>query len=225
MQNTLNLLRCCLGDARDRGKLKANPSDGVRLGRRRDAVTHDPWTYLRPDEQRAFLSCPEIPVEDRFLVAFAMGSGLRESEQWNLHLGDVSTDRGSVVVRYGSNGSRRRGRATGRAQSKGGPTKGGKPRVVPLFGLAREALDRWLEILPSRPNPLGLVWPSPEGCRRSAKAPRNWQKWLKAAGIVTEKREDQMPVRWHGFSGWRRAWLDRIGHFLGSLTKCPHGLR
>jgi integrase len=161
---------------------------------------------------------------DRLLIAFAMGTGLRESEQWNLHLADVSADRKSITVRYGSNPGHQRNRRNARA--KAGPTKGGKPRTVPIFGLAREALLRWLEILPKRSNKFRLVWPSPEGCRRQPKEPALWKKWLKAAGIVAEKREDQMPVRWHDLrhtcaaslvSGWwgRRWSIEEIKELLG----------
>jgi integrase len=225
MQNTLNLLRCCMGDARDRGKLKANPCDGVRLGKRREAATHDPWTYLRPDEQDKLLHCEDIADEDRRLLAFAMGSGLRESEQWNLHLADVHDAGRKIIVRYGSKHTERRVRAQA-VPAKGGPTKGGKPRVVHLFGIAREALAQQLEALRGRKNPLGLVWPSPRGCRRQPKAPRHWATWLAAADIQPERREDGMPVRWHNLrhtcaaslvSGWwgRRWRLEEIKELLG----------
>lgn len=225
MQNTLNLLRCAFTDARDRGRIKTNPCDGVKLGKRREATTHDPWTYLRPDEQRRLLHCPAIPAEDRRLLAFAIGSGLRESEQWNLHVTDVHDDGAKVVVRYGSARASRLHRSS-MEHAKGGPTKGGRPRSVYLIALARDALVEQLEVLRDRPNPQGLVWPSLRGCRRQAKAPRNWIKWLKAAGIIPEQREDGMPVRWHDLrhtcaaslvSGWwGRQWsLEEIKELLG----------
>ena len=169
-QNTLNLLRCSFEDARRRGRVPSNPCDGVRLGRGREAVTHDPWTYLLPDEQKILLTCDKIPEANRLLIAFAIGTGLRQSEQWNLHLADLRMpprhpEKWVAVVRYGSRRKDKRA-ASRRVKAKGGPTKGGQVRYVPIFGLAREALVRWLAILQTRPNRFGLVWPTTRGYRR-----------------------------------------------------------
>jgi integrase len=227
VQNTLNLLRCCLEDARARIKIPSNPCNAVKIGRRREAETHEPWTYLLQEEQRKLLTCDKIPEDARLLIAFALGTGMRESEVWNLHLADVHLERRLVVVRYGSHHRARAGQRGPKKDAKNaGPTKGGKPRHVPLFGLAKEALVRWLEILPSRPNRFGLVWPSPRGYRRQPHAPRDWEDWLKKAEIVAEQRHDQMPVRWHDLrhtcaaslvSGWwGRLWrLEEIQGLLG----------
>ena len=34
----------------------------------------------------------EIPLHDRHAIAFAIGSGLRQGEQWTLHLVDIHVD-------------------------------------------------------------------------------------------------------------------------------------
>jgi integrase len=49
----------------------------------------DEWTYLDQEEQRRLLACPEIPHADRLIMAFAIGTGLRQGEQWNLELKDL----------------------------------------------------------------------------------------------------------------------------------------
>src|SRR5262249_46487293 len=43
IQNTLNLLRCCLADALERHLIPENPADGVRL-RMKVHQTEEPWT-------------------------------------------------------------------------------------------------------------------------------------------------------------------------------------
>lgn len=210
VQNILNLLRCCLEAAVEKELLDANPARGLKLPKGSGA-THEPWTYLLPEEQAAFLTCEAIPEEDRDLVAFALGSGLRQGEQWNLQLVDVGAER--VTVRYGS---------------KGKATKSGRIRRVPLFGLAADALARQLERLKGQPNPERLVWPLPSGCRRQkGKAPRGWQAWLTAAGLGDPaQRHDGQPVRWHDLrhscasslvaGWWGRRWsLEEVKGLLG----------
>jgi integrase len=212
VQNTLNLLRCALQDAVERDLLDANPAATVCLPRTKKGVTHEPWTYLHPEEQDALLTCEAIPEADRLLIAFCMGAGLREGEVWNLELVDVRTEANAIVVRYGS---------------KGKPPKNGRIRRVPLFGIAKAALDRWLELLPGRPNPHRLVWPLPSGARRQGgKAPKGWKDWLVTAGLAPERRHDRRPVRWHDLrhtcasslvaGWWGRRWsLEEVCKLLG----------
>lgn len=188
VQNALNLLRVALYAAVERKLLPSNPAMGIRLPRDL-AATHDPWTYLMPEEQSALLGAAATPLPLRCLIAFALGTGMRESEVYSLHLADlrgVSAAGGVVtfapdavvVVRYG-------GQARG--GGKGRATKGRRIRYVPIFGYAREALETWLPMLEGHPNPSGLVWPLRGGERRQdAKAPRGWGEALVAAGIVTK---------------------------------------
>jgi len=68
------------------------------------------------------------------MMAFALGTGLRAGEQFNLELVDmrVDGDHPSVIVRYGS---------------KGKPPKNGKIRHVPLFGLGLSTIPLIRRIL------------------------------------------------------------------------------
>jgi integrase len=162
VKSALNLLRVALETAVQRELLAENPARDVRLPRS-SGVTHEPWTYLLPDEQAALLRADD--EETRLLAAFALGTGMREGEMWNLELVDVDERR--VVVRYGS---------------RGAATKSGKIRRVPLFGLAADALRTWLPLLAERPNPHGLVFPLPSGERRQkGKAPKAWRALAEAA--------------------------------------------
>lgn len=211
VQNTLNLLRCCFAAAIDAQLIDDNPAKDVSLPRD-PGRTHDPWTYLEPAEQEALLNCEEIPEADRLLIAFAMGTGLRQGELWNLPLQDVRLDKGKIVVRFGS---------------KGKATKGRRIRRIPLFGLARTAWERWLELLAGRSNPHALAWPMKSGARRQrGKRPAGWNEYLKLAKIVPADRHDGMPVRWHDLrhtcgsalvaGWWGRRWsLIEVREMLG----------
>ena len=44
------------------------------------------WDYLRPEEQHALATCPEVPTWARLMMRVAWGTGLRQGEQWNLEL-------------------------------------------------------------------------------------------------------------------------------------------
>lgn len=126
------------------------------------------WTYLVMSEQDRICSAEGIPFADRMAIAFAIGSGLRQGEQWTLHLADVHAfdEHPHVIVRYG-------GRKRGQFQ----PPKNGKIRRVELFGRALEAARAWLAELPRwcPHNSFGLMWPTKRGCiRRDSKAPRGW---------------------------------------------------
>jgi integrase len=221
IQNVLNLLRCCLADALHRGHIRENPADGVRL-RMKVERTEEPWTYLTHDEQRAVFACEDIPSADRLILQFAIGTGLREGEIWNLELRDLHTDgpKPYVFVRFGS---------------KGKPPKNGKARRVPLFGYGLDAAARWLGQLDAYvdgyDNEHRLVFPTARGCRRQEGKPpggRNivdgrtryrFHDWMTAVGIGRD-------VRFHDLrhtagsalvSGmWGRTWgLIKVRDFLG----------
>lgn len=177
----LNLLRGILQGAVDRELLDENPARDITLPRGQ-GETHDPWTWLMPDEQAALLQCEEIPRPDRLIIAFAIGTGLRQNEVWLLELKDVVVNGPTpqVVVRYGSV---KRGKKL--------PPKNGKIRRVPLFGLGLEAMKAWLQqladFLGEYKSEHGLVFPTSRGCRRQQGKPAGGQ-YLAREAEVTVKR-------------------------------------
>ena len=61
--------------------------------------------FLDPEAQRRLLDiCGDDP--ERWIVQFALGTGLRQGEQWSLPISDVCVDGDDphVMVRYGSEG-------------------------------------------------------------------------------------------------------------------------
>ncbi len=215
-----NLLRRFFAWAVECGSTTTNPCEGVRIKREdgdEDEGSQDTW-YL------------DLADGSRLLdVAFAMGTGLRQGEQWCLHLEDVRVagDSPHVVVRYGSYD-----RVRGRYRSPKGRAGEKHSRVVPLFGLALEATKAWLQALPAYPpeNPHGLMFPTPTEARREGRL-RRWPFITKAFGVV--KRIGRKPW-WHLLrhtcasslvSGWwARAWRleevrDMLGHSVITTTE------
>jgi integrase len=228
IQNTLNLLRCCLADALDRHMIPENPADGVRL-RMKSTRTEDPWTYLTFEEQKALLTCEAIPAPDRRLMQFAIGSGMREGELWNLELRDLHVDGDvpHVVVRFGSNGK---------------PPKNGKIREIPLFGYSLEAATHWVKELPrfAPKNEHKLVFPTARGHRRQDSKPPGGQykdekghthyrfhDWIVAAGVTRDFRFHDLRHTCGSslISGlWGRSWSieevrDLLGHASSKTTE------
>jgi integrase len=160
--NCLTLLRAFFADLVDDEVLSANPCDGVEV--KGERATENPDEYLTPDEQQAILFATPLP--DRFLVAFAMGIGMRRGEAFALHLADVHIDSAQphVLVRYGS---RRAGKYL--------TPKSRRVRFVRLFGLAHDAVRAQLAYLKQtkQPNPEGLLFPMPTGTKRD-KPPESW---------------------------------------------------
>jgi integrase len=170
--------------------VETNRCRDVKLRKRADELlVRESCTFLTLPEQQAFATCDQIPYEHRIAIRFAIGTGLRQGEQMNLHIKDVHV-KGSnphVLVRFGS---------------KGKPPKNGKQRKVPLFGdglaAAREALA-WVK---DRPNPDGLLFPAPCGGRRGVGKPlgrvqtaggRSIDAWKAARADVGMMRR----LRWH----------------------------
>jgi integrase len=221
VRHVVNLLRASLTAAIRAEHITRNVCFGVEL----PPVSREAWTYLLPDEQRRLVTCDGIPEPDRLAMMFALGTGLRQGEQWCLELRDLDVRGPSprVVVRWGSPGK---------------PPKNGKVRTVPLFGLGLEAARRWLEIMPAhvKANPLGLVWPTARGHRRRmTKPPRGWRDYLRSAGLSdAAARHDGRAVIWHALrhtcaaslvSGWHgRVWTllevrDVLGHTSQTVTE------
>lgn len=113
VRHCVNLLRRGLQEAVEDEIIATNPARDVRVARR--PKTHEKWTYLTLPEQQAIEQC-SAPEADRLLAMFAIGTGLRQGEQWSLELVDVHRDAKEphVVVRYGARGKKPR-RAGSRA--------------------------------------------------------------------------------------------------------------
>jgi len=223
VKHCLTLLRSCLQSAVDDEVIALNPAVKIKA----PTINRDEgWSYCPPNEQTAILTCARIPEPERMLIAFAIGTGLRQGEQWNLELPDlvVTGPHPHVMVRYGKPNHQ--------------PPKGKKIRRVPLFGIALAAARRWMQLLPTycRQNTFGLAFPTPRGCRRrDSKAPRGWRAYLRASGLAEPaKRHDGRPLRWHDLrhtcasslvaGWWGRVWRleevrDVLGHTSTTVTE------
>ena len=224
----IRLLKAVLAAATSPEDPILDESPAVHLKPRRDLRTHDPWDYLRSAEIQRVRACDAIPDWHRWVILFAIGTGLRLGEQMNLHLADLVVDgpRPEVIVRYGS---------------KGKPPKNGRIRRVPLFGIGLVAARRCLELLPShcKSNPEGLVFPTPRGCRRQPGKHLHAARWnaRKKKQVKVDLFKEYMaaagirrPIRWHDLrhtcasmlvSGeWGRAWtLAEVGEYLGHASR------
>ncbi len=210
-KHCLNLLRAFFTLCQDRGLVALNPCLNLRMKGMAPA-TPDNW-YLTPEEQQRVSSVqhPEIA-----LVLFAMGTGLRQGEQWSLHLRDVHADaeQPHVYVRFGSEGK---------------PPKNGKPRIVPLFGMGLAAARAWLATLPSYAshNPKGLMFPTRRGAHRGkSKIPVEvWTEVKAALGrhvhwhLLRHTTASSLVAGW-----WGRRWRleeakDMMGHSSITVTQ------
>ncbi len=142
-----------------RGVVASNPCIGMKVKKKEsEKATEEVWTFLTEEEQEAVRTSISLSEADRLAILFAVGTGLRQGEQFNLELRDLHVDgpEPHVFVRFGS---------------KGKAPKNGKPRRVPLFGIGLEAARAWLRILPSFcvHNFDKLVFPTMNGHRRGQK--------------------------------------------------------
>jgi MoxR-like ATPase/integrase len=170
------------------GLIHNNPFHGLhvtRLLRREDEEDdddNDDLKYLEAEEQQALAKCEDVGEADRLAILFALGTGLTQSEQFNLRLEDVRLVDANphVRVRVGSNGHK---------------LPESRQRDVHLLGPSLAATRRWLEILPAfaPQNPQKLLFPSPRGTPRSVGKPlggnRPMSGMLRKAGI-------EKPMRW-----------------------------
>lgn len=190
-RKTVNLARCAFRFAMDR-KLTAatlNPFVGVTVERKdgdEDDGYQEGW-YLDTDEQerllRAWASLEEPhQAKEHLIAAIAIGTGLRLNELFCAHIQDVVTEgrEPHIHVRFGSyDRKEKRFRAPkGRRGEK-------KPRVVPLFGRALDAMREWKTFLPNyaASNPMGLMFPTPRGRLRN-QPPRCWKAVVEKFGVV-----------------------------------------
>jgi integrase len=177
VKHALTLVRAAFQAAVEEELCPSNPFTGIRVRRSRFARTREPWTVLYPHE-RSILGI--LPKPERLIARFALGTALRPpGELWGLHLADIIDLDGAdphVVIRYS------RSRSAGDGV---GPTKSGKIRRVPLFGLGLQALREWLAFLPSYApkNPRGLVFPKADGSPRAkGRLCRGWTRVARVLG-------------------------------------------
>lgn len=212
-QRCLALVRGCLRSAVGR-HIKQNPAVGARLPGRRQRV--DRWSYLDPEKQSRLLTCETVPEDDRIVMAFAIGTGIRQGEHAAIEWPDLDIERATLTV------SKSRNRGT---------TKAGKSRHVPLFGLGLAAAQMWT-VRHGRKK--GLMFPAPDGGMRASghflgqtdvkegKKRRKvdvWKAHLERAGLSRD-------VRWHDLrhtcasslvSGWwgRRWSIEEVAAYIG----------
>lgn len=170
-RNALNLLRAILAEALEDELVELNPCDGVKV--KGEGRTDEPSTWLTAPEAARFLAAITDPI-DRTMVAFAIGTGLRQGEQRSLRWPDVHEDH--VVVRYGKPGK---------------STKSGKVRRVPLLPQVQELIAGWRKVCP--PSVTEKVFPSARGVTRCAGHMIEAETW-RAYG--TAAKVDR-PFRWH----------------------------
>lgn len=183
VKRSFALVSSVFTSALERDLVRHSPCAGVRIRKRADErATKEKWVYLTLEEQRAIATCAGISTADRLAIRFAIATGLRQGEQFNLELRDLHVhENPHVFVRFGS---------------KGLPPKSGKTRRVPLFGDGLVAAHEWLRELPvfAPFNPDGLVFPSPRGSRRGVGKPLGrgdaFPRALRAASIGRH-------ARWH----------------------------
>jgi len=208
-KHALNLVRAMFNAAVEDELINENPAANVKLID--DGKTDDGWTYLTLEEQTAITANRVIPEADRLRILFAIYTGLRQGEQWNLELADLRHEDPAphVVVRRGS---------------KGRSPKSKRLRRVPLLPAAVLIVRRWLELLPgyAKKNPESLAWPTPRGCRRQKGKLYGFKIQLGKAGITRS-------VRWHDLrhtcgsslvaGWWGRPWrLEEVREVLGHAS-------
>jgi len=206
IKHCLNLLRAFFAWAIDEGIIQTNPAKDVEPPKQETTVRG--WTFLDSNEQTSLICA--VPDNQRFLVAFALGTGLRLGEQWSLRLEDVHLgDDPHLIVHYGGTSM--------------APTKTGEIRRVELFGWGLQATAFAVEQAKLTPNPLGLLFPLPNGGeRRWRKPPKGWKRWVEQSGL---KRR----IRWHDLrhtcasslicGWWGRAWtLVEVSKHLGHAS-------
>jgi len=159
----LNLLRIIMRRAKKKRLAKENPCMDIKLEVQKR--THEPWTFLTPEEQDALIAAAPKPLDA--IIEFAIGTGLRSGELAALRLADVHLDGPDpyITVRYGGPPAK--------------PTKWGRIRQVPLFGRGMAGLRRWLDALPSyaTENPHGIAFPAQRGGFRNHDHVLRWRIW------------------------------------------------
>lgn len=218
--NAYTLLRSVLRYAYERKWVKQVATDDLR--KKRSKRTEVFGIALRPAQIERFLR--EAPLPERHLFAFAIFTGLRVGELVSLHARDIVFDDAHphIWVRYGGLPKRNEF-----GQLAWPPTKGGKPRKVPLLPGAMAAYEAWLRDAPAylaedgRKNALGLAFPRKRGGVRSPLHLLPHAQW-----VSLKKKAGVEALRIHDFrhtcatsllrGWWGREWtIEEVQMFLG----------
>lgn len=204
-RHVLNLVRAFYNWALQRRIVASNPCVGLKLAKADgdEDTGWQPGWYLTLEEQADLLK-RITDAEARRMVTIALFTGVRLGELLCLHVDDVHAEH--IEVRFGSwdPKSERYRPPKGKAGSK-------RERPVALFGAARAAMAEQLAELEARraaaddptagplqraraQNPLGLVFPSRWGGRRT-KPPKAFTEAAK--GIRIERLGAEGHPWWH----------------------------
>lgn len=223
-------------EAQLRGIVHTNPFKGMAV-RKSSTETEDVWTFLNIEEQERLLSCQQIPIADRAIIAFALYTGIRQGELCHAYLRDLHLDgkEPHLIVRFGS-------------KDKGPKNK--KTRLVPLIPQALRWARHWVESI--RPSYMrstsahevrkdeGIIFPTVTGARRNLGKPlgNGWldpehpratdEGWLDrmASYYALADIPDRPGLHWHALrhtcatslleGWWGPAWaLEEVQQMLG----------
>jgi integrase len=161
VERIFSLASAFMQDATNSGWVPSNPFRLAGKPKRKKARTEEPWTYLDPREQQALLDA--VPEGERDIVEVLLCTGWRPSEAAWLPLADVHLD---AVDVHGA----KTPYVDVRLSRGGKARKNGVPFRHYLIPRAAEALERWLKRLRkyAPKNPRALVFPLPDGRRRSS---------------------------------------------------------
>jgi integrase len=134
-------------------------------GRRRERDRHNVWLTERSRESKPTLLGIEFTDYLQPLVLLAINTGMRRGELFNLRIDDIE-------LAFGS-------RSEGRVIVRGGGSKSGNSRNIPLTNEARRTLTTWIQ----QTQPAGLVFPSPVTGQRFNNINSAWARLMITASI------------------------------------------
>lgn len=204
VRRILNVLVSSLTAAVDAEIITANPAVRIKL----PPTEPQPPVFLTR-EQFADLSAAIPDAQDRALVDFLVGTGLRWGEAAGLHLHSLDLQHGMVTVRDVTDG----------IEIKPYP-KGRRVRRVPVFQWAVDVLEVpaatgcGVKHRAARSCPSGLVFPAKRGGVRDDRnfTQRVLQPALKAAGL------DELGLSLHDLRHTYASWLAMDGTPLGRIA-------